>query len=69
MTSRNILQQLHRLDRSSHEFHDQLSNLLYGEEYTQSVPNLEAGESEWLVDYLDKVRHPASLLRSLLTLA
>ena len=50
------LQQLHHLDRSSSGFHDQLSNLLYGEEYQQCAPNLRGDDLVWLVDYLDKVR-------------
>ena len=56
----SFLQQLHRLDRSSHEFHDQLSNILYGEEYKQSAPNLDTDCSAWLVDYLDNVRRSIS---------
>ena len=54
------LQRLCLLNRSSSEFHDQLSNVLYGEEYKQCVPNLQDGHLVWLVDYLDKVcRHTA----------
>ena len=60
MTSQNFLQQLHRLDRSSDEFHDKLSNILYGEEYKQSAPNLDTDCSAWLVDYLDNVRRSIS---------
>jgi hypothetical protein len=58
------LQQLHRLDRSSSGFHDQLSNVLYGEEYTQCVPNLQDDDLTWLVDYLDKVRRRVALPHS-----
>jgi len=58
------LQQLHRLDSSSPEFHDQLCNVLYGEEYVKCVPNLEGDDSVWLVDYLDKVRSRVTLLHS-----
>jgi len=50
------LQQLHRLDRSSPEFHDQLCNVFYGEDYQKCVPNLQGDDLVWLVDYLDKVR-------------
>ena len=50
------LQQLHLLDRPLSGFHDQLSNVLYGEEYRQCVPNLRGDDLIWLVDYLDKVR-------------
>jgi len=51
----NPLKQLRRLDRSSPKFHDQLSNVLYGEDYKQCVPNLQGDDLVWLVDYLDKV--------------
>jgi len=50
------LQQLHRLDRSSSEFHDQLCNVFYGEDYQKCVPNLQGDDLVWLIDYLDKVR-------------
>lgn len=59
-----ILQKLHRLDKSSSRFHDQLSNLLYGEEYRQCVPNLQGDDLLWFVDYLDRVRHYTALPRS-----
>jgi len=61
--SPSVLRRLHRLDRSLSGFHNQLSNVLYGEEYHQCVPNLQADELAWLVDYLDKVRHRATLSR------
>ena len=51
-----VLQQLDRLNRSSPDFHDQLSKVLYGEEYTQCARNLQNGELVWLVEYLDNVR-------------
>ena len=56
------LQQLHRLDRSSPDFHDQLCNVLYGEEYVQRVPNFGGEDLVWLVDYLDKVRRHVNLI-------
>ena len=56
MASHTLLQKLHRLDRSSPRFHDKLSNVLYGEEYKNSVQNLQDGDLVWMVDYLDKVR-------------
>ena len=62
MASKGLLQQLYQLDRSSSRFHDQLSNILYGEEFKQHVTNLDANGLLWLVDYLDKVRHRVSLL-------
>ena len=49
------LQQLYRLNRSSTEFHDHLSNVLYGEEYRRCVLNLPEDDLVWLVDYLDLV--------------
>jgi tRNA (Thr-GGU) A37 N-methylase len=63
MSSSSIptLQQLHRLDRSLSGFHDQLANVLYGEEYNQCVADLQDGDLVWLVDYLDKVRHRVAL--------
>ena len=51
-----VLRQLNHLNRSSPEFHDQLSNALYGEEYQQCVRNLQNDDLAWLVEYLDKVR-------------
>ena len=68
MTSQHLLQQLHRLDRFSSGFHDQVSNVLYGEEYKQCMPNLQGDDLVWLVDYLDNVRHHVSLLHSPLKL-
>ena len=56
MASPNLLQQLHRLDRSSPRFNDQLSNVLYGEEYKPYVEGLQNDDLVELVDYLDKVR-------------
>ena len=49
------LQQFRRLDGSSSGFHNQLSDVLYGQEYRQCVPNLQGDDLVWLVDYLDKV--------------
>ena len=49
------LRKLHRLDRSSPEFSDQLSDTLYGEEYQRCVQSLRDGDLLWVVDYLDKV--------------
>ena len=49
-------QQLRRLDHSSSEFPDQVSSILYGEEYRQWVRNPQSGDLVWFVDYLDEVR-------------
>jgi len=59
------LQKLYRLDRSSPaEFHGQLSNVLYGEEYQRCVPNLQGDNVVWLIDYLDEVRYHMTSPRS-----
>ena len=64
MSSPPTLQQLDHLDRSSPDFHDQLSNVLYGEEYQRCAPNLQGDGLVWLVDYLDKVRRHIAHLHS-----
>lgn len=56
MSSFNPLGQLRRLDGSSPGFHDQLSHVLYGEEYKKWVSSIDGEDLVWLVDYLDKVR-------------
>ena len=56
MPSRNPLKQLRHLDRSSPDFHDQLSDILHGEEYKKWVPNIQGGDLAGIVNYLDKVR-------------
>ncbi|KAF9644879.1 kinase-like protein [Thelephora ganbajun] len=53
--SHPVLQKLYSLDRSLSGFHNQLSNVLYGEEYTRCVANLQGDDLVWLVDYLDNV--------------
>ena len=63
--SSSALQQLHCLNRSSPDFHDQLCNVLYGREYVQCVPSIEGEDLAWLVDYLDKVRRRVALPPSL----
>jgi len=64
-----VLQKLHDLDRSLSEFHDQLSNILYGEEYMRRMADLQGADLLWLVDYLDEVRHRVALPRSPIKLA
>ena len=59
-----VLEQLHNLNRSSSGFHDQLTNVLYGEEYRQCVPNLQGDNLMWLVEYLNNVRYRATLSHS-----
>jgi len=68
MSSHDPLTQLRHLDASSPTFQDQVSNVLYGEEYKQWMPNLQDDGLMGLVDYLDKVRHSVSPLRSPLNL-
>ena len=50
------LQRLDLLNGPSPDFHNQLSNVLCGEEYRRSVLDLQGDDLVWLVDYLDKVR-------------
>ena len=61
--SHPVLQKLHGFDRSLSGFHDQLSNVLYGEEYVRCAPNLQGDDLRWLVDFLDEVRHHVPLPR------
>ena len=60
------LQKLYHLNRSSPDFHDQLCDVLYGEEYRKCAPNLQGEDLVWLVDYLDEVRRHVSPPHSLL---
>lgn len=60
MPSHNLLLQLHGYDKSSSEYHDQLCNIIYGEEYQRLVPNLQDDDLVWLIDYLDKVHQEKS---------
>ena len=66
MPLQTALQRLQRLDRSSLDFQDQLSNILNEEEYAQRVSNLQGDDLVWLIGYLDEVRRHASFLRFLL---
>ena len=63
MSSPNLmaLQQLHRLNRVSPNFDDQLSDVPPGEQYERFVPNLQGSDLVLLIDYLDKVCRPISL--------
>ena len=54
--SSQALQNLYNLDTSSPDFGDQLSTLLYGEEYMKCLPDLEDDDVFWLVNFLDRVR-------------
>ncbi|KAF9647762.1 kinase-like protein [Thelephora ganbajun] len=55
MTPPGPLRQLHDLDRTSPQFHEQLSNYLRGDEYQNVVPSLQGEGLAWLVEYLDSV--------------
>jgi hypothetical protein len=50
-----VLQEFSRLDRSSQDFPKRFCDLLYGDEYTQCVPDLQDNDPMWLVEYLDQV--------------
>ena len=63
-----VLEKFHNLDRSLTEYHNQLINILYGEEYARCVITLQGDELRWLVDHLDKVRGPIVPPRVLLQL-
>ena len=56
MASLDLMQQFRPLDMSSPGFHDQLSNILYGEEYERHMADLKNDDLVSLVNYLDKVR-------------
>jgi hypothetical protein len=56
MSSRNLLERLDRLDKSSSNFHDRLCNVLYAREYRQCLLNLQDDDLMWFVEYLDRVR-------------
>ena len=64
MPSLNSLRQLRRPDRSSSKFHNQLKDLLCGEEYKEWMSNVDGEDLVWLIDYLDKVHHPTAFPRS-----
>lgn len=51
-----VLQPLHRLDRSAPGFHEELSEVLYGEEYRACLSIVQGDDLVWLIDYLDEVR-------------
>ena len=64
MFSNRLPQQLYHLDRTSSTFHDQVSEILYGEEYNQWIPTVQDDDLVMVVDILDKVRFHVSHLRS-----
>ena len=61
MSPSNPLQTLRDIDKTSPHFHNQLIDLLRGNEYQDVVPSLQGEDLAWLVNYLDNVsRHNVS---------
>ena len=56
MPSLTPVERIRRLDKSSPQFPRKLVRLLHGHKYEDYVKALPAGESSWLVEYLDNVR-------------
>ena len=56
LSSCPVLERLGSLDTSATDFHHQLDNILYGEEYARCVENLQGDDLMRLVDFLDNVR-------------
>ena len=54
----SVFKQLHGLEGTSSGSHDQLGNILRGEEYRRCVQNPEGDGLVSFVDYLDKARCP-----------
>lgn len=55
MASLGILQRLDRLSKSSPQFPDRLTSILYEKGYKDCILNLQDGDAAWLVEYLDNV--------------
>ena len=55
MNPPNPLQPLYGLDRTSLQFHEQLSNFLRGGEYQNGVLSLKSEDLAQLIEYLDSV--------------
>ena len=68
MTPSNLLQKLRDLDRTSPDFHNQLTDFLRGNEYRDAAPSLQGEDLVWFVNYLDNVSLLTISLRSTLTL-
>ena len=47
------LQQLHNLNKTLPQFHEQLTNFLCGDNYQNSVSSLQGEDLMWLIEYLD----------------
>ena len=61
MGSYSPLMQPRHLKKCSSDFHDQVSDVLYGEEYKQRASTAEGDDLVKLVDSVDTVRYRASL--------
>ena len=68
MSSGSPLERLGLLDTASPKFHDQISNILHGEDYKQWVQTVHGDDLVGLVDCLDTVRPRAQLIHPLLKL-
>ena len=55
MTPHGALQQLRDLDKTSVEFHEQLSNLFREDAYRNALTNLQSEDLTWLIEYLGGV--------------
>jgi hypothetical protein len=66
VVSQTPLKPLDDLDKTSPQFHEQLSNFLSGTVYQNLVPSLQSEGLTWLVEYLDTVRLKITLLRAML---
>ena len=55
MIPHNPLQDLRDLDRTSTQFHEELSNIIHGHVYRDTLPSLRSENLTWLVEYLDGV--------------
>ena len=67
MTPPNLLQKLRDFNKTSPDFHSQLTDFLRGNEYQDAVPSLQGEDLDWLINYLDNVSHRTVSLRSAFT--
>lgn len=55
MPSHTVLQEIDRLDNSSHRFPERLTSILSGKWQAVRILGLEYEDAVWLIDYLDDV--------------
>ena len=67
MTPSNLLQTLRDLDRTSPDFHNQLTDFLRGNEYRDVASSLQGEDLIWFVNYLDNVSLRTVSLRPMFT--